>query len=415
MRLEHLTCHACGASVPLAAGTAATCVYCSAAVPIPVPYQQMRDARYLDDAAEQEARNAFASVGKRPSVALRMFAGFTLRWAVFGGLLYLIAGAIIVRGLFVGIADSMHISLHDYFGARERNFMIVGASLFVAATLTVFSAFGRRRAVDTRALHTAMAARPPARPGGPATCRECGAPLTVAPGDLGVRCAYCTTDNLVAIDSRWTHAVTTASTGVFQHVRQALDAHRKELSLRKRRLLLTLGVTGVLGALVAGTLGRNLGSTMRDALQGERQLVDRPPTRVHGPAPVVAPTITIGSCDNTTAIDPKGMECIALSRHKCWFGHFVALRHGESVELRTTAAKTVRAELYQHRPNMEWSGINAKATSWGNLVDASDIKPDAPAKLSAPMTAWYRVHVALPFKPSSPYPFCARIIVNGDG
>src|SRR5207253_1658793 len=64
-------------------------------------------------------------------------------------------------------------------------------------------ASGRRRLVERGKLQAELAAKPPSRPGGPARCRRCDAPLDVKPGDLGVRCFYCRTDNLVAMPADW--------------------------------------------------------------------------------------------------------------------------------------------------------------------------------------------------------------------
>lgn len=72
-----------------------------------------------------------------------------------------------------------------------------------------------------------MAARPPARAGGPAQCRQCGAPLVVAAGALGARCSYCGTDNLVALPPEWVEQIASESAGRHQSVLAALDEEAK--------------------------------------------------------------------------------------------------------------------------------------------------------------------------------------------
>ncbi|HEX6047566.1 MAG TPA: hypothetical protein VFZ22_23960 [Pyrinomonadaceae bacterium] len=46
----------------------------------------------------------------------------------------------------------------------------------------------------------AFAARPSATPGEPPMCRQCGAPLSVAPDDVLVRCIYCEAESIVRLD-----------------------------------------------------------------------------------------------------------------------------------------------------------------------------------------------------------------------
>jgi hypothetical protein len=47
----------------------------------------------------------------------------------------------------------------------------------------------------------AFAAAPPAVEGAPPSCRQCGAPLSVRPDDVLVRCVYCDTESIVILDS----------------------------------------------------------------------------------------------------------------------------------------------------------------------------------------------------------------------
>ena len=46
----------------------------------------------------------------------------------------------------------------------------------------------------------AFAARPPSTPGAPPNCRQCGAPLSVQPDDVLVRCIYCEAESIVQLD-----------------------------------------------------------------------------------------------------------------------------------------------------------------------------------------------------------------------
>jgi len=46
----------------------------------------------------------------------------------------------------------------------------------------------------------AFAARPPSAPGAPPNCRQCGAPLSLRPDDILVRCIYCQAESIVSLD-----------------------------------------------------------------------------------------------------------------------------------------------------------------------------------------------------------------------
>ena len=46
----------------------------------------------------------------------------------------------------------------------------------------------------------AFAASPPSAPGAPPNCRQCGAPLSLRPDDILVRCIYCQAESIVSLD-----------------------------------------------------------------------------------------------------------------------------------------------------------------------------------------------------------------------
>ena len=49
-------------------------------------------------------------------------------------------------------------------------------------------------------LGVAFAASPPSARGGPLNCRQCGAPLSIRPEDILVRCIYCQAESIVTLD-----------------------------------------------------------------------------------------------------------------------------------------------------------------------------------------------------------------------
>jgi LSD1 subclass zinc finger protein len=203
-----LRCPTCSAPVPLGDGEVATCTSCGAQVPLPDAYRNMRDAERGDRADRAAAEALYQKLGS-PSRALDAWAAFT---ALAGGAvlaisvaLISICGALIFLAGFAlelilhWIAPLIRIDLIDRFG---------GGTVYVAFALgvVVFALFPlwlngylQTSGEIRKTLQASLAARPPERPGFPSTCRMCGAALDVPPGALGVRCAYCRSDNLVAL------------------------------------------------------------------------------------------------------------------------------------------------------------------------------------------------------------------------
>ena len=54
-------------------------------------------------------------------------------------------------------------------------------------------------------LGVAFAASPPSAPGAPPNCRQCGAPLSIRPEDILVRCIYCQAESIVNLDQLAMH------------------------------------------------------------------------------------------------------------------------------------------------------------------------------------------------------------------
>jgi LSD1 subclass zinc finger protein len=100
--------------------------------------------------------------------------------------------------------------------------LLLGGFLFLCVVRPVLLVANARRVARVRQmLQAALAARPPERPGGPATCRSCGAPLDVPEGALGVRCVYCREHNLVAIPESWIARARKASKQLGVHLSEA--------------------------------------------------------------------------------------------------------------------------------------------------------------------------------------------------
>src|SRR5262249_33896156 len=83
----------------------------------------------------------------------------------------------------------------------------------------------------------AFAARPPSAPGEPPNCRQCGAPLSVQPDDVVVRCISCEAESIVQFDKSAMESLRTRVASAQSSLAQAMSAltkHAKLASLETR-------------------------------------------------------------------------------------------------------------------------------------------------------------------------------------
>jgi hypothetical protein len=76
-----------------------------------------------------------------------------------------------------------------------------------------------------------FAASPPSTPGEPPTCRQCGAPLSVQPEDVVVRCIYCEAESLVRLDKTAIETLRTRVASTRASLAQAMNALTKHAKL----------------------------------------------------------------------------------------------------------------------------------------------------------------------------------------
>ena len=77
----------------------------------------------------------------------------------------------------------------------------------------------------------AFAAVPPSAPGEPPNCRQCGAPLSVQPDDVVVRCIYCEAESIVQLDKPAMETLRTRVTSAQSSLAQAMSALTKHAKL----------------------------------------------------------------------------------------------------------------------------------------------------------------------------------------
>jgi len=93
----------------------------------------------------------------------------------------------------------------------------------------------------------AFAASPPSAPGQPPNCRQCGAPLSVQPDDVLVRCIYCEAESIVQLDKLAMQTLRTRVASAQSSLAQAMSALTKHARLAS---LETRGRTYVIAGLL---------------------------------------------------------------------------------------------------------------------------------------------------------------------
>lgn len=176
--VEIVKCPSCGAPARPADAETTPCTKCSAAIAMPATLRaRVRAATELDAETKHVARVS-SKLASFPSATA------TNAW--------------IVASSFSFIAS---VALASFAFARGWPAYFLYA---VAASLPLLT-FARLAIADRTgavALASGCAARAPAAPGEPHTCRSCGAPLAEPPNVVLVRCAYCRSDNVLGFDLR---------------------------------------------------------------------------------------------------------------------------------------------------------------------------------------------------------------------
>ena len=376
------------------------CAYCQHEVAIPEEYREALLNAEREVEADALTQTAFRTLGAPPAWPLRAMAGAST--GCFGAatvvLLSIGASLKLVNWALDRGEGWFHVNAWDWFGSQQVDLVRWSFGFSLMGAMFALGAFGRRRAIDLQRLHQALAARPPKRPGGPALCRICGAPLNVPENARGVRCAYCRTDNLVAIPASWLARQRGFASKVTREAKGALRAQLRETRRLYLRLAIQLGIVGAVAAVILSASVHQLRESGERAFDLERSLT-RPrllfdvvpgATLLGTPGPA-DPSIPIDQCASQYVLHPgQDIHCI---EGDCDAGWFVPLRAGETLTLALDAPGT--AHFFSHSKDRTWTAAYGRAPLWGNEIAEAPLAPQRAAAFRAPLTNWYRVEVAL--------------------
>ena len=222
-RLAPLQCVNCNAPLVVVDASSLVCRFCRTSNVIPPVYrEELRLARDLDSAtrqaAEQWLRLAHIKVPRWQliSAAIAPFVLLTggLTLLLIAGLLRLVSGAALpglLAYVWLSLIPAQLLAAH----IAMKNVLVSGATHVGAA----------------------FAAGPPSAPGEPPNCRQCGAPLSVEPDDVVVRCIYCETESIVRLDESEMQTLRTRVSSAQSSLAEAMTAltkHTKLASLETR-------------------------------------------------------------------------------------------------------------------------------------------------------------------------------------
>jgi len=223
----------CNAPLVVVDAPSLVCPFCGAANVVPQTYrEELRLARDLDsatrDAAERWMRLAHI---KAP------------RW-------WLICAAIAPFVLMTGgLAILLMADLSRVVSAQALPGLLpyVWVPLIPAQLLAANVAMKNVLLSGATNVGAAFAASPPSAPGEPPNCRQCGAPLSVQPDDVLVRCVFCGAESIVRLDEPAMATLRTRVASAQASLAQAMSALTKHAKLAT---LETRGRTYVIAGLL---------------------------------------------------------------------------------------------------------------------------------------------------------------------
>lgn len=408
--LDVLQCPSCRAPVAIAAAATTRCAHCGSEVTIPDAHRQALELVEQQVKADALTQRAFRILGRPPMLPLRAFSFITAGVTVFLCCFYIR----FINGIEAWVAAVVethhHLNFYDWYTPRQVWMLRWGLLGVVCFIGVILGALGRRRAVTRAALKAALHARPPSKPGGPALCRECGAPLTVPADAWGVRCAYCSADNLTAIPQEWLSAARQKVKNLAKEAREAIRQQRNVDYHFRRDLFRSAGLILAAFLLMEGWMafrGRNEVLEADDYLPlavsaSPRKMVGR---EIKGPGQPPPPgRIPLDGCSGAGYRLPASDYVCEGSN--CFAGWFVGLRAGERLVIspRVPGGATLAVHDKDTLFRAEYRAL------WGKKVASVSFDGNHLATMEAPLTAWYRLElVATLDDPGSGLPLCGYI------
>jgi hypothetical protein len=186
LRLTPLLCVNCNAPLVVVDAPSLTCSFCGAANLMPDAYrEELRLTRTLDSAT-REAAAQWLRLARIKAPRWQLIRAASAPFVLMTGGLVILLVAVLLRV----------VSVH----ALPMLLACVWVTLIPAQLFAAHIAMKNVLVSGAAIVGAAFAATPSATPGEPPQCRQCGAPLSVVPDDVLVRCIYCEAESIVRLD-----------------------------------------------------------------------------------------------------------------------------------------------------------------------------------------------------------------------
>ena len=232
-RLAPLLCGNCNAPLVVVDGPSLVCRFCGAGNLVPEVYrEELRLTRDLDSATRKAAEQW-----------LRLARIKVPRW-------WLVCAAIAPFVLLTaGLIILLSAALLGVVSVPALPWSLAGVWLILVPAQLLAANVAMKNVLVSGATNVgaAFAARPPSAPGEPPNCRQCGAPLSVRPDDVLVRCIYCEAESIVQLDKVQMETLRTRVASAQSSLADAMRALTKHAKLAS---LETRGRTYVIAGLV---------------------------------------------------------------------------------------------------------------------------------------------------------------------
>lgn len=231
--LEPLKCVTCNAPLVVVDAPSLLCPFCATPNVIPAAYrEELRLKRDLDSATREAAAKW-----------MRLARIKVPRWWFICAA---IAPFVLMTGGFIILLTAA--LLRTVSGAAIPGLLTwVWLALIPAQLLAAHVAMKNVLVSGATNVGAAFAAVPPSVPGEPPNCRECGAPLSVQPDDVLVRCLYCEAESIVRLDELAMETLRTRVVSAQSSLAQAMSELTKHAKLAA---LETRGRTYVIAGLL---------------------------------------------------------------------------------------------------------------------------------------------------------------------
>ncbi len=183
-----LKCTGCGAPAIPADAAMIACPYCNTPIPIPDDVRMRIRAIGKRDAAAKRSEKLVEKLVNQPGALRTSF--FVFLGAIPSMLAWpaAILGAMVLYALcYLRVGNGILLTIAAYGVIAALYFLVRGQ-------------LSDRQAL--RLLTLSFAAKAPTDKGGAHHCRQCNGPLVEPPGQMLVRCAYCSAQNILGLDAR---------------------------------------------------------------------------------------------------------------------------------------------------------------------------------------------------------------------